>query len=155
MHMFMDLFVGTGPYLGVSGKQDKKNPIQVQLQKAMRSTLNEYRSDNNNHSTLVSILFFFLLFVSFQQQSSNWSCKKVFILRHILSQVHYFFWASRLAKCGSCYYCEILTVLKSRTPAAEAFRSPNIDSRLILQNNKDTCNIYEVKKPTNIIWRWD
>lgn len=139
MNMFMGLFVGIGPYSVKNklflGKRIKETifillDIQVWLQKAVTNTLNEYRSDHNNHSTL---LFYFLLFL-FQQQSSNWSYKRVFILRNILSQVHYFFWPSRLAKCGSRYYCEMLTVLKSRTPAAEAFRSPNMNSRLITQN---------------------
>lgn len=62
MNMFMGLFVGIGPYSVKNklflGKRIKET-IQVWLQKAVTSSLNEYRSDHNKHSTL---LFFFLLF---------------------------------------------------------------------------------------------
>lgn len=107
----------------------------------MTSTLNAYRSEHNNNS----LLFYSFSFLFHSNSNSNWSQKRVFIPRNILSQVCYFFWPSVLAKCGSCYYYEMLTVLKSRTPAAEAFRSPNRNCRLITVNYKDTCNIYQVK----------
>lgn len=55
MPVFMGLFVEVGPY-SVENKLflgNRKKPLQVRLQKAMTSTLNEYGSDHNNNYKLL------------------------------------------------------------------------------------------------------
>lgn len=73
----------------------------------------------------------------------------MFIPRYILSQLLPFL--AKLAKIWCVllclfYYCEMLTVLKSRTPAVEAFRFPHRHDRLITVNFKDDLSIKQVIK---------